>query len=167
MNLSSINNIILWTISSKGQELNAGRYMQYDEMPINNAKWIIVLSVYQSFIYTQLNVLQYCIRGKKHSIFIQDHVWLKQRGHFVIIWLWWFWGCLFDIMWRLYFCAIVTLDNCLTHWGRYKMAANFLMTISNTFSRIKVYLFSNKSISISIKISLKLVPKAPINNIPA
>ena len=48
----------------------------------------------------------------------------------------------------------------LSHWGRDKMAANFLMTFSNAF-------FSNENIWIPIKISLKFVPKGPINNISA
>ena len=40
------------------------------------------------------------------------------------------------------------------------MAANFLTTFSNAFSLMKMY-------KILIKISLKFVPKGPINNIPA
>ena len=38
----------------------------------------------------------------------------------------------------------------LTHWGRVKMAA----------------IFKNENVWISIKVSLKFVPKGPINNIP-
>ena len=45
--------------------------------------------------------------------------------------------------------------NELTHWGQDKMATVSQTTFSNAFSRI------------SIKISLKFVPKGPINNIPA
>ena len=48
-----------------------------------------------------------------------------------------------------------------THWGRDKIAANFLATISNAFSWMKIRIFR------LIKIPLKFVPKAPINNIPA
>ena len=48
----------------------------------------------------------------------------------------------------------------LTHWGRYKMAAIFP---DDTFKRI----FLNENIIISIKISLKFVPKGPINNCPS
>ena len=47
-----------------------------------------------------------------------------------------------------------------THWGRDKMAAISQTTLSNAFSWIKMF-------EISIKISLKFVPKGPINNIPA
>ena len=43
----------------------------------------------------------------------------------------------------------------LTHWGRDKMAAIFQC------------IFMNENIWIFIKISLKFVPKGPINNIPA
>ena len=43
----------------------------------------------------------------------------------------------------------------LTHWGRDKMAAIFQTTFSSVFSWM------------SIKISLKIVPKGPINNNPA
>ena len=47
----------------------------------------------------------------------------------------------------------------LTHWGRDKMAAIF-QTHSNAFS-----LYEN--VRISLKISLKFVPKGPINNCPS
>ena len=45
----------------------------------------------------------------------------------------------------------------LTHWGRDKMAAVSQTTLSNAF-------FLNENIRISIKISLKFLPKGPINN---
>ena len=48
----------------------------------------------------------------------------------------------------------------LTHWGWDKMAAISQPTFSDAF-------FLNKNVRISIKISLKFVPKGPINNIPA
>ena len=47
----------------------------------------------------------------------------------------------------------------LTHWGRDKMAANFA---DDTFKHI----FLIKNVRISIKISLKFVPKGSINNFP-
>ena len=46
-----------------------------------------------------------------------------------------------------------------SHWGWNKMAAVFQMTFSNAFSWISVYEFQSK-------ISLKFVPKVPINYIP-
>ena len=46
----------------------------------------------------------------------------------------------------------------LTHWGRDKMAAISQTTLSNDFFRMK-------NVWIFIKISMKFVPKAPINNI--
>ena len=49
----------------------------------------------------------------------------------------------------------------LTHWGRDKMAAVSQTTLSNAFS------FLNENVRISIKISLKFVPKGPINNNPS
>ena len=50
-------------------------------------------------------------------------------------------------------------QNSLTHWGRGEM--NILQTkFSNIFSSVKMF-------KISIKISLKFVPKGPINNVPA
>ena len=64
----------------------------------------------------------------------------------------------FDVMkscWFFYWTCIC-LQLSLTHWGREKMAANFLTTIANTFSQIKIY-----------KISLKFVYYGPIDNIPA
>ena len=48
----------------------------------------------------------------------------------------------------------------LTHWGRNKMAAVSQRTLSNAFSWMK-------NVRISIKVSLKFVPKGPINNIPS
>ena len=58
-------------------------------------------------------------------------------------------------------CLIVkTLSASLTHRGWDKMAAFFA---DDTFKRI----FLNENIRISIKISLKFVPKGLINNIPA
>ena len=48
----------------------------------------------------------------------------------------------------------------LTHWGRDKMAAFSQTTLWNAF-------FFNENTRISIKVSLKFVPKGPINNIPA
>ena len=47
----------------------------------------------------------------------------------------------------------------LTHWGRDNMAAISQTTLSNAFL--------NENLWISIKISLKFVPKSPIDNIPA
>ena len=52
-----------------------------------------------------------------------------------------------------------TPDGCLTHWGRDKMAK----FPDDIFKCI----FLNENVWISIKISLKFVPKGPINNIPA
>ena len=46
----------------------------------------------------------------------------------------------------------------LTHWGRDEMDDILQTTFSNVFSSMKMFL---------IKISLKFVPKGPINNIPA
>ena len=50
--------------------------------------------------------------------------------------------------------------NCLTHWGRDKMAATLADDIFSCN-------FVNENISISIKIWLKVIPKDPINNVPA
>ena len=52
---------------------------------------------------------------------------------------------------------VIISHRSLTHWGWDKMAAIFPMTFSNAFSWMKI----------TIKISLKFVPKGPINNIPA
>ena len=48
----------------------------------------------------------------------------------------------------------------LTHWGRGKMA----VTLADNTFKCK---FVNENIWISIKVSLKCVPKGPINNMPA
>ena len=45
----------------------------------------------------------------------------------------------------------------LTHWGRDKMAANVITTISNTFSWMKIYKFR-------CKVPLKFVPKGWSNS---
>ena len=47
----------------------------------------------------------------------------------------------------------------LRYWGRNKMAATYQTTFSNAFSWMKCL--------VSVKISLKFVPKGPINNIPS
>ena len=51
-------------------------------------------------------------------------------------------------------------SSCLTHLPLDKMAAIFQTTSSNAFSWMKMYEFR-------VKISIKFVPKGPINNIPA
>ena len=58
--------------------------------------------------------------------------------------------------------SLFDLDGCpsLKHWGRDNMAAISMTTLSNAF-------FFNENVLISIKISLKFVPKGPINNIQA
>ena len=48
----------------------------------------------------------------------------------------------------------------LTHWGRDKMDATSQTTFSSAF-------FLNENVWFPIKISLKFVPKDPINNIPS
>ena len=55
----------------------------------------------------------------------------------------------------------VPSDSCnLTHWGRDKMAAFFADDTSKC-------IFLKENVRISIKISLKFVPKSPIDNIQA
>ena len=56
--------------------------------------------------------------------------------------------------------------SALTHWGRDKLAAIFQMTFSNMIICL-VFFFLNENVWISIKISLKFVPKDAIENIPA
>ena len=58
------------------------------------------------------------------------------------------------------YTAINQASSTLTNWGRDKMAGVFS---GDVFKCI----FMNENIWISIKISLKLVPKGSINNIPA
>ena len=59
-------------------------------------------------------------------------------------------------LWQLYYPSI----NMLTHWGWDEINNISKTTFSNVF-------FFNENVWISIKISLKFVPKGPINNIPA
>ena len=71
--------------------------------------------------------------------------------------------CIFPVLWN--YTSIRHPDakeseDILTHWGRDKMAAVSQTTLSNAF-------FMNENVRISIKISLKFVPKGPINNNPA
>ena len=73
--------------------------------------------------------------------------------------------------WRPYCLGL----NVLTHWGRDKIAAIFQTTFWNGFSGMKMYEFRQRCVVryshytslISINISLKFVPRGPINNIPA
>ena len=51
------------------------------------------------------------------------------------------------------------MESALTHWGRDKIDAILQKTFSNAISWMKIF--------DSDKISLKFVPKGPINNIPA
>ena len=62
-------------------------------------------------------------------------------------------------VWAPKYVAALIYRPCLKHWGRDKMAA-----ISQT---IHSNAFLNEYVRISIKISLKFVPRGPINNIPA
>ena len=55
--------------------------------------------------------------------------------------------------------AVKKKESAVSHWGQDKMAAIFQMTFSIAFYCI----FMNEN----TLISLKLVPKGPINNIPA
>ena len=57
-------------------------------------------------------------------------------------------------------CCQCEKGNPLTHWGRDKMAAISPTTLANAF-------FLNGNVRILITISLKFVPKGPINNNPA
>ena len=78
-----------------------------------------------------------------------------------------YWSC-----WMLHITTLATdtlrleqngfhfADNILTHWSRDKMAVIF----QTTFCKC---IFVNENVGISIKISLKFVPKCQINNIPA
>ena len=56
--------------------------------------------------------------------------------------------------------TMLILQLWLTHWGRDKMAAMSQTTLSNAFCL-------NENVEILIKVSLKLVNKGPIKNIPA
>ena len=64
--------------------------------------------------------------------------------------------------WFLKYIAKISFPgaNGLTHWGRDKMASNFLTTFSNAFSWMKIYKFR-------LRFHWSFVPKGPINNIPA
>ena len=55
-----------------------------------------------------------------------------------------------------------SLAASLTHWGRDKMEA-----ISQTSDDIFKCIFLNENVWIPIELSLKFVPKGPIDNIPA
>ena len=62
---------------------------------------------------------------------------------------------IWDIICVHYVCMVHMLLSFLTHWGQDKMDAIFKC------------IFLNENVWIPIKISLKFVPKGPINNIPA
>ena len=78
--------------------------------------------------------------------------------HKILYILWW---CIYKC-WRIIAWFLLSLDNqpCLTHWGRDHMAAIFQTTFSNAFPWMK-------NVWISIKSSLKFVPRGLINNIQA
>ena len=60
-----------------------------------------------------------------------------------------------------WFLSLHTNTTLLTHWGRDNLTA--ISQLDDAFKRI----FLNENFLISTKISLKFVPKGPINNIPA
>ena len=90
--------------------------------------------------------------------------WSKEnRGHSRIsseLRLWWWERLLYQGRLRQMFVCLEYAVDGLTHWGWDKMAAISQTTFSNAFSW-------RKNVRISFKISLKFVPKGPINNIPA
>ena len=61
-----------------------------------------------------------------------------------------------------YVCKMASLldDNLLTHWGRIKMAIVFADDIFKC-------IFLTEIFCIAIQISLKFIPKGPIDNMPA
>ena len=75
------------------------------------------------------------------------------------IWHWyarpnWTWASGVDIPWG---CVSTC---CVTHWGRDEIDA----ILQTTFFK---FIFLNENLLTAIKISLKFIPKGPINNIPA
>ena len=101
--------------------------------------------------WIQIQIL-YCINNLQcHGLW-----WQEEAGHQQP----WFWPS-FGRIFRLQDQKVESKHRYdLTHWGGDKMVAIFQTTFSNTFSWMKMYQFR-------LKISLKFVPKSPINNIPA
>ena len=64
------------------------------------------------------------------------------------------------VVFRFQFCWNLFPRVQLTHWGRDKMDAILQTTSSSAF-------FFNENVWIQIQISMKFVPKGPVNNIPA
>ena len=108
----------------------------------NGFSWMKMLEFrrfhWSLFLGVQLTIIQHWFRQ-----------WLgagQTTSHYLNQW------CL--VYWRIY--ASLGL-NVLTHWGRDKMEDNLQTTFSNAFS-------SMENARIAIMISLKFVPKGPIDN---
>ena len=99
---------------------------------------------HQAIIWHQCwNAVNWTLSNKLQEIFIEIHTFSFKKMHLKIS---------FGKLWPFSLGL-----NVLTHWGRDKMAAIFQTTFSNALFEWKY----------RIKISLKFVPKGPIDNIPA
>ena len=121
--------------------------------------------------YINVTWASWCLKSLATGLFVQQSVWASIKEN-IKTWLLAFvrgihrW--LVDsphkgpVMWKLFLCHDIIMysgDELNTMRPR----QNGRHFSDDTFKRI----FLNKNVSISIKISLKFVPKGPINNIPA
>ena len=99
------------------------------------------------------------------------HVWkIHLRSNFFAASSVFVWTSFHCFWWSVFFVIVpsfasnqlnnLSLRYILTHWGRDKMDAIF----QTTFFKC---IFLNENVWISLKISLKFVPRVPVNNIPA
>ena len=97
--------------------------------------------------------MQYKFHIEKHKLSVAGFKSPRHVDAYMCHWTghYWFW------QWPVA-CSVPPIT--LTHWGRDKMAA-----ISQTMFLKCIFL--NENLWILLKISLKFVPKGPINNIPS
>ena len=99
------------------------------------------------------------LRKDKWKMMIMTIKWLKERDFVEAHSSAWQCGCDPRLHWG-HSVSSVTFQARLTHWGRDKMADIFQTTFSHAFSWMK-------NVWIFIKISMKFVPKGPIDKIPS
>ena len=129
--------------------------------PMNQRQWpiinAIIKCVFTTSIFLEMHVHNYSYSIVSfHPIYPKDFYWLSNRScrakHIIVS---------TDKLTTKLLFASGCLQLPLTHWGRDKMDAISQTTFSYAFSWMKIFEFR------IFEISLKFVPKDPMNNIPS
>ena len=156
--------------------VNGNRYGHFIGVP---QKWVVyvtkvVLNIFVSNQDLQISIFTVYETPDMQSTNVKHKSSVAHICHEKSITTLWIQMCIFSSFTLLYFMSQVVTQmhgtvSC-THWFMYRFLLNTLRPRQNgrrfaddTFKRIVL----NENIRISIKISLKFVPKDPINNNPA